>query len=138
MHGLEFDVAHMLSGGLVLGSFLMLYQERMPALINALALQSALRHPERLAGVLAMSTYLPLADALGAESSPANRDIPIFMAHGTDDPVIPISRAQTSKAELLALGYSVEWHEYRMPHSVCMEEVADIAAWMRTALPPTR
>ena len=80
---------------------------------GAIALQTALRHPERLAGVLALSTYLPLADKLGTESSPANRDVPIFMAHGTEDPVIPISRAQTSRRELLDLGYPVEWSTSR-------------------------
>ena len=105
---------------------------------GAIALQTALRHPERLAGVLALSTYLPLADKLGTESSPANRDVPIFMAHGTEDPVIPISRAQTSRRELLDLGYPVEWHEYRMPHSVCMEELVDISTWLRAALAPKR
>ena len=105
---------------------------------GAIALQTALRHPERLAGVLALSTYLPLADNLGTESSPANRDVPIFMAHGTEDPVIPISRAQTSRRELLDLGYPVEWHEYRMPHSVCMEELVDISTWLRAALAPKR
>lgn len=105
---------------------------------GAIALQTALRHGERLAGVLALSTYLPLADKLGAEASAINRHVPIFMAHGTEDPVIPISRAQTSRRELLDLGYPVDWHEYRMPHSVCMEEVTDIAAWLRAVLPPAR
>lgn len=105
---------------------------------GAIALQTALRHPDRLAGVLALSTYLPLADKLGSESSPANRDLPIFMAHGTEDPVIPISRAQTSRRELTDLGFPVEWHEYRMPHSVCMEELVDISTWLRAALAPKR
>ena len=97
---------------------------------GAMALQTGLRHPERLAGLVVLSSFLPLADALAAEVSPANRAVPIFMAHGTQDPMIPLSRGHESRDRLLALGYHVEWHEYRMPHSVCAEEIADLSAWL--------
>ena len=98
---------------------------------GAMALQTGLRYPERLAGLLILSAALPLADTLAAEASPANRDVPIFMAHGTHDPMIPISRARDSHARLLALGYRVEWHEYPMPHSVSAEEIAELSSWLR-------
>jgi phospholipase/carboxylesterase len=97
---------------------------------GAVALQTALRYPERLAGVLALSSYLPLAGSLRSERSPANQDIPIFMAHGRYDDVIPLRRAEESRKLLEAAGYHVEWHEYPMPHSVCAEEIADIAAFL--------
>jgi len=102
---------------------------------GAMALQAGLRHPERLAGILALSTYLPLPDTLAQEASAANRDLPIFMAHGTQDPVIPLSWAKRSRDFLMGLGYAVEWHEYLMPHSVCAEEIADIGRWLRRILP---
>src|SRR6266446_3356579 len=102
---------------------------------GAIALQTGLRHPERLAGILALSTYLPLPETLEQEASQANRDVPIFMAHGTQDPVIPLSWAMRSRDRLKALGYAVEWREYPMPHSVCAEEIADISRWLRTVLP---
>src|SRR6266699_2356046 len=92
---------------------------------GAIALHTGLRHAERLAGILALSTYLPLPDTLKQEASQANRDLPIFMAHGTQDPVIPLSWAARSRDSLTSLGYAVEWHEYPMPHSVCAEEIAD-------------
>ena len=101
---------------------------------GAMALQTGLRHPERLAALLILSSALPLADTLAAEASPANRDVPIFMAHGTHDPMIPMSRAQDSRDRLFALGYRVEWHEYPMPHSVSAEEIADVSAWLRSIL----
>jgi phospholipase/carboxylesterase len=103
---------------------------------GAIALQTGLRYPERLGGILALSTYLPLAATLAAERSPANRDLPVLMAHGTLDPMIPIARARDSRAALGALGYAVEWQEYAMPHSVCGEEIADIAAWLLRLLAP--
>jgi phospholipase/carboxylesterase len=103
---------------------------------GAIALQTALRHPERLAGVLALSTYLPLAETLAAEAHPANRDAPIFMAHGTQDPLIPLARAAASRDTLRALGYDVQWREYPMPHSVCAEEIAEIGAWLTGVLAP--
>ena len=101
---------------------------------GALALQTGLRHPERLAGILALSSYLPLPDTLAQEASEANRDVPIFMAHGTQDPLIPLSWAERSRDHLAALGYTVEWREYPMPHSVCAEEITDIGRWLRTVL----
>ena len=97
---------------------------------GAMALQTGLRHPERLAGLLILSSFLPLADQLAAEASPANRAVPIWMAHGTHDPMIPISRARDSRDRLQALGYAVDWHEYRMPHSLCAEEIVEIRAWL--------
>jgi phospholipase/carboxylesterase len=102
---------------------------------GAMALHTALRHPERLAGVMALSCSLPLAEALAAEAAPANRDVPIFMAHGTHDPMIPIARALRARETLAGLGYRLEWHEYPMPHSVCLDEIRDISAWLATVLP---
>ena len=99
---------------------------------GAMALHTGLRYPERLAGILALSCYLPLPETLEREASQATRDVPIFMAHGTQDPVIPLSWAMRSRDRLGALGYAVEWHEYPMPHSVCAEEIADIGRWLRT------
>ena len=98
---------------------------------GAIALQSALRHPERLAGVLALSTYLPLNASLQVERSAANREVPIFMAHGQYDDVIPLPRAEQSRQILERLDYKVEWHVYPMPHSVCPEELEDISAFLR-------
>ena len=97
---------------------------------GAMALHAGLRHAERLAGVMALSCSLPLADTLAAEGAPANRDVPIFMAHGTHDPMIPMARARRAYETLMGLGYRVEWHEYPMPHSVCAEEIADITVWL--------
>ena len=101
---------------------------------GAMALHTGLRHPERLAGVMALSCFLPVARTLAAEASAANRDVPIFMAHGTQDPMIPLARARDARDRLLALGYPVEWHEYRMPHAVSAEEIADLSAWFRRVL----
>jgi len=101
---------------------------------GAIALQTGLRQPERIAGIMALSTYVPIAEKLATEASSANRDMPIFMAHGTHDPVITFARAQQSRDLLQSLGYSVEWHQYPMPHSVCAEEVRDIGAWLKQAL----
>jgi len=101
---------------------------------GAIALQAGLRHAQQLAGIMALSTYLPLPDSLQAEASPANRATPIFMAHGTQDPVVPYSKGADSQAVLDGLGYKVEWHEYLMPHSVCMEEITDIGAWLTRVL----
>ena len=101
---------------------------------GAIALQTALREPRPLAGVLALSTYLPLAATLAAERSEANAGIPIFMAHGTADTVLPLSLAESSRRSLEGLGYAVDWHAYSMPHSVCVEEIGAIGAWL-AALP---
>ena len=97
---------------------------------GAVAFQTGLRHPQRLAGIMALSTYLPLAGTVEDERSAANRDLPVFMAHGSVDPVISISRAQQSRKMLEALGYPLEWHEYPMPHSVCPQEITDISDWL--------
>jgi phospholipase/carboxylesterase len=97
-------------------------------------LQTALRHPEQLAGVLALSTYLPLAATLEGERSHANKDLPIFMAHGQFDDLIPIERAERSRDFLAQLGYPVEWHAYPMPHSVCAPEIDDISRFLARIL----
>jgi len=104
---------------------------------GAIALHTALREPRPLGGVLALSTYLPLAATLASERSAANARLPLFMAHGTDDGVLPLQLAETSRAALEALGYAVEWHAYPMAHSVCLEEVGAIGAWLAT-LPAAR
>ena len=101
---------------------------------GAIVLQTALRYPKRLAGVMALSTYLPIAATLAAERSEANARIPIFMAHGQYDDIIPMQRAQASREALEKLGFRIEWHEYPMPHSVCGEEVRDISAWLAKLL----
>ena len=101
---------------------------------GAIVLQTALRYPERLAGVLALSCYLPLAGQLAAERSDANQAAPIFMAHGRYDDIIPIQRAQASREALEKQGYKIEWHEYPMPHSVCPPEIADLSAFLSKIL----
>ncbi|XHS80134.1 alpha/beta hydrolase [Burkholderiaceae bacterium UC74_6] len=96
----------------------------------AMTLMTGLRHAERLAGLVCLSGYLPLLDKIEAERNAANADVPIFMAHGTQDPVVAIARAHDSRAKLESLGYTIEWHDYPMPHSVCPEEVDDLQAWL--------
>lgn len=102
----------------------------------AMVLHTGLRHPSRLAGILALSGYLPLAGALASEASAANRDLPIYMAHGTADPMIPIARAEASRDALQALGYPVQWHGYPMQHSVHPREVQDIAQFLQVVMAP--
>ena len=97
---------------------------------GAIALQAGVRHPRRLAGIMALSTYLTLPEKLESEMSPANGDCPIFMAHGTQDPVVPFEGGRLSRQALEAQGYGIEWREYPMPHSVCAEEIADISSWL--------
>jgi phospholipase/carboxylesterase len=101
---------------------------------GAIALQTGLRYPQRLAGIMALSTYLPIASSLADEAHAANHGAPIFMAHGELDPIVPIRRARESRALLEALGYQVEWHEYRMPHAVCAEEIAHLGTWLEGML----
>jgi len=101
---------------------------------GAIALQAGVRHPRRLAGIMALSTYLTLPEKLESEASPANGDCPIFMAHGTQDPVVPYEGGQLSRQALEAQGYEIEWREYPMPHSVCAEEIADISSWLTGVL----
>lgn len=100
----------------------------------AMALMAGLRHRERLAGIVGLSGYLPLAQSTEAERSDANALTPIFMAHGQHDNVVPVDRGQASCAKLQALGYGVEWHDYPMAHSVCMEELADLNGWLLKVL----
>jgi phospholipase/carboxylesterase len=102
---------------------------------GAMSLMTGTRYPEKLAGIMALSCYMLLAPKLEAERSSANGATPIFMAHGTQDPVVPYALGEESRQLLEKLGYPVEWHSYPMPHSVCVEEVADIAAWLRRVLP---
>jgi len=97
---------------------------------GAIALQAGLRHRDRLGGIMALSTYLPLQDSLDAEAAPANKSTPIFMGHGTQDQVVPVSLAQSSMKALETRGYEVEWHTWPMPHSVCPEEVQGIAEFL--------
>ncbi|NMM11174.1 MAG: carboxylesterase [Polaromonas sp.] len=101
---------------------------------SAMALMTGLRHKERLAGIVGLSGYLPLADKTAAERSAANQDVPIFLAHGTRDGVIALPRAAASRDALAVLGYTVDWHEYSMEHSVCPEEVADLSRWLQHLL----
>ena len=96
----------------------------------AMALMVGLRHAERLAGIVGMSGYLPLAALTPAERSAANQDVPIFLGHGTRDGVVTLARATASRDALTALGYSVDWHAYPMEHSVCPQEIADLEQWL--------
>jgi phospholipase/carboxylesterase len=97
---------------------------------GAMALHIATRHPEKLAGVIALSCYLPQARELEAARHPANQATPIFMAHGTQDPVVPYPLGDESHRLLKAAGYPVEWHAYPMPHALCPPEVTDLRAWL--------
>jgi phospholipase/carboxylesterase len=101
---------------------------------GAIALYTGLRYAERLAGIMALSTYLIAPDKLAAEASAANRNVPIFMAHGTADPVVHFQWGEASRRMLETAGYAVEWHSYRMEHSVCLEEVQAIGAWLTKVL----
>lgn len=97
---------------------------------GAIALHTGARYPERLAGIMALSTYLPLAEVFQSEAHPANQTVPIFMAHGTEDPIIPIERGQQSADLLKRAGADVQWRTYEMGHSVSIEEIGEIAAWL--------
>lgn len=101
---------------------------------GAIALHTGLRYPRPLAGILALSAYLPLHETSREEASEANRGVPIFMAHGSQDPVIPLSTSESSRDFLTKRGYVVECHTYPMPHSVCAEEVRDIRDWLSRIL----
>jgi len=100
----------------------------------AMALMTGLRHGERLAGIVGLSGYLPIAATTAAERHASNHDTPVFLAHGRQDPVVPIARAQQSRDALAALGYTIEWHEYAMAHSVCIEEIGDLNAFLLRVL----
>lgn len=101
---------------------------------GAIALHTGLRYGKPLAGILALSTYLPLQETLRDEMQEANRNIPIFLAHGSQDPVIPLALSEHSRQLLTSLGYQVQCHTYPMPHSVCPEEIRDIAIWLEKVL----
>ncbi|MSP36035.1 MAG: carboxylesterase [Limnohabitans sp.] len=100
----------------------------------AMALHTGLRYKQKLAGIVALSGYLPLADSLVHERSQANANTPIFMAHGTQDPVVVMDRGEVSKNTLIALGYPVQWRTYAMAHSVHPEELADISKFLKEVL----
>ena len=101
---------------------------------GAVALFSGTRYPERLAGIMGLSCYQVLAGRFAAERDPANQSTPIFLAHGTQDPVVVPALGEAACRQLQAAGYAVEWHTYSMPHAVSPQEVADIAAWLRRVL----
>ncbi len=100
----------------------------------AMTLQTGLRYPQKLAGLMCLSGYLPLAPSIAAERSSANQHTPVFMAHGRGENVVLIHRAEASRDLLNELGYNVEWREYMMPHSVCAEEIDDISIWLKRVL----
>ena len=101
---------------------------------GAIAVHVALRFPQPLAGVIALSTYLVLGEELEAELSAANRGLPVFQAHGSVDPMVPIERGEGLRARLEELGCEVTWREYPMLHEVCLEEIGEIGAWMHARL----
>ena len=103
---------------------------------SAMSLLAGLRAPQRLAGLVALSGYLPLASRTGAEISDTNRGLPVFMAHGRFDDVVTMARGEAARDALKALGYPVEWHSYPMAHEVCMEEVADLNSFLLQVLAP--
>lgn len=100
----------------------------------AMALQTGLRHPEKLAGLMCLSGYVPLSTTIAHERSEASIDTPVFMVHGRSDGVIPIARAEQSRDLLKSFGYQVEWHDYPMQHALCQEEVDHIGAWLKKVL----
>ncbi len=102
----------------------------------AITLGAGLRCPQRLAGLVGLSGYLPLAAGTAAERAAANADVPLFLAHGRDDPVVALARGAATRDQLQALGYAVEWHDYPMEHSVCIEEVRALQAFLRRVLAP--
>jgi phospholipase/carboxylesterase len=102
----------------------------------AMTLMCGLRQPHRLAGLIALSGYLPLPATIEAEANPANRDTPIFMAHGTHDDVVLPARGQAAHDLLRQLGYAIDWHSYPMAHNLCLDEVTDINAWLKGVLGP--
>ena len=97
-------------------------------------MQLALRYPKRLAGLIALSTYLLFPDRLESQAHAANRDLPVFAGHGTSDPMVPFSMGESLARQLESIGYPVEWHSYPMPHAVCPQEISDITTWLRSRL----
>lgn len=102
---------------------------------GAVVLYTGLQYRERLAGVMALSTYLPLTEGFEFKLHPANASVPIFYGHGTQDPVVPLPLAEQTRKALTALGCSIVWHTYPMPHAVCPEEISDLRAWLLSVLP---
>lgn len=100
----------------------------------AMTLQTGLRYPQPLAGLLCLSGYVPLASRVAAERSEANQHTPVMMMHGISDPVVPLARAEAGRDLLTSLGYNVTWKTYPMPHTVCAEQVHDISAWFKAVL----
>jgi len=101
---------------------------------GALALFTGTRYPEKLAGIMGLSCYLPLGARFAAERVAANQTTPIFLAHGNQDPVVALALGEDARRQLEGAGYRVEWHVYSMPHAVCPQEVADIATWLGRVL----
>ncbi|HSW15148.1 MAG TPA: carboxylesterase [Solimonas sp.] len=101
---------------------------------GAITLHMGVRHPRRLAGLIALSTYMPLHELVQGEAHPANRDLPVFMAHGRFDNIVPHDWGKTSAQGLQALGYPVEWHDYPMQHQVCEEEIEQLGRWLTQRL----
>ena len=101
---------------------------------GAIALHAGLRHPERLAGVLALSTYLAVDGDAEDERAASNLDVPILQCHGSQDPMVPMTKGEAARDRLRELGYEVEWEDYPMQHQVCMEEIERIGAWLRQVL----
>lgn len=101
---------------------------------GVMTLQVGLRQPKRLAGLMALSAYLPMSPMIEVERNAASNSVPIFMGHGIADNVVPLALGTMSRDTLIKLGYEVEWHQYPMPHSVCAEELADISAWLKRVL----
>ena len=101
---------------------------------GAIALYTGVRHAQRLAGIIALSTYLVAAEKLPVDAASINRSLPIFLAHGTADPIVRFEWGDASRRALEAAGYRVEWHTYRMEHSVCLEEIQAVSAWLQRVL----
>ncbi len=101
---------------------------------GAIVLHTGLRYPKPLAGIMALSTYLPLDTTVSTEATKENKNIPMFYAHGTQDPIIPIALAETSKMFMEKLGYKIDWHSYPMEHTVIPQEIDDISHWLDKTL----
>lgn len=101
---------------------------------GALALHAGLRYPKKLAGLLGLSTYLPVHQSLTAEKHDVNQHTPIMLAHGTQDPIVPLQFGELTRQLLVQLGYSVTWHAYPMQHEVCWQEINDISQWLQEVL----
>jgi len=101
---------------------------------GVLALQTALRQSKPLAGLMALSSYLPMSPMVEVERNAASNSVPIFMGHGITDNIVPLALGKMSRDTLIKLGYEVDWHQYTMPHSVCAEELADVGVWLKRVL----